>query len=86
MARTHETNWVVQSGRDAGARNDGLSTDELLELRRLRRENKQLRTECDTPPRSRLGCDARRIRCGSRRRARQQLSATSGRPPMGILE
>ena len=38
-------NWVVQSERDAGERSDGLSTDELLELRRLRRENKQLRTE-----------------------------------------
>ena len=79
-------NWVVQSERDAGARSDGLSTDDLLELSRLRRENKQLRTECDIPPRSRLGRAARRIRCGSRRRARQQLSATSGRPPMGILE
>ena len=40
-------NWVVQSERDAGERSDGLSTDELLELRRLRRENKQLRTERD---------------------------------------
>ena len=43
-------NWVAQSERDAGERNDGMSTDELLELRRLRRlrrENKQLRTERD---------------------------------------
>ena len=40
-------NWVAQSERDAGQRNDGMSTDELLELRRLRRENKQLRTERD---------------------------------------
>ena len=45
-------NWVVQSERDAGASNDGLSTDDLLELRRLRRENKQLRTERDIPKRA----------------------------------
>ena len=40
-------NWVVQSERDPGGRKAGLSTDDLLELRRLRRENKQLRTERD---------------------------------------
>ena len=86
MARTHEAYRVVASERDAGERSDGLSTDELLQLPRLRRENKQLRTECDTPPRSRLGCDARRLRCGSRMSVRQQLSPTSGQPPMGTLE
>ena len=79
-------NWVVQSERDAGARSDGLSTDELLELPRLRREHKQLRTAGDTLPRSRLGRAARRLRCGSRMSARQQLSPTTGRLPMGILE
>ena len=40
-------NWVAQHERDVGQRSDGLSTDELLELRRLRRENRQLRTERD---------------------------------------
>ena len=40
-------NWVAQRERDGGQRSDGLSTDERLELRRLRRENKQLRTERD---------------------------------------
>ena len=40
-------NWVAQSERDAGQRSDGLSTEELVELRRLRRENKQLRMERD---------------------------------------
>ena len=77
MARTHEANWVVQSERDAGARSDGLSTDDLLQLRWLRREHKHLRTECDTPPRSRLRRDAGRIRCGSRMSAQQHLGATA---------
>ena len=40
-------NWVAQHERDAGQRSDGLSTDERLELRRLQRENKHLRTERD---------------------------------------
>ena len=45
-------NWVAQHERDAGQRSDGLSTDERLELRRLQRENKQLRTERDIPKRA----------------------------------
>ena len=40
-------NSVVQQERDAGRRDDGLSSDERQELRRLRRENKQLRMERD---------------------------------------
>ena len=40
-------NWVAQQERDAGRREDGLSSDERQELRRLRRENKQLRIERD---------------------------------------
>jgi len=38
-------NWVAQADRDAGHRQDGLTTDEREELRRLRRENKVLREE-----------------------------------------
>jgi transposase len=38
-------NWVQQSDLDEGRRSDGLTTDEQKELRRLRRENRQLREE-----------------------------------------
>jgi transposase len=37
--------WVQQADRDAGRRQDGLTTDERQELVRLRRENKRLRLE-----------------------------------------
>ena len=38
-------NWVAQADRDAGRRGDGLTTAERAELRRLKRENRQLRQE-----------------------------------------
>ncbi len=38
-------NWVKQDDLDAGRRTDGLTTAERDELRRLRRENKQLKIE-----------------------------------------
>jgi transposase len=37
--------WVKQAARDAGHGDDGLTTAEREELRRLRRENKQLKLE-----------------------------------------
>ncbi len=38
-------NWVVQAARDTGQRQDGLTSEEREELRKLRRENKILREE-----------------------------------------
>ena len=38
-------NWVRQADRDAGLRKDGVTSQEREELTRLRRENRQLRTE-----------------------------------------
>jgi transposase len=37
--------WVKQEALDTGQRTDGIPTDEREELRRLRRENRQLREE-----------------------------------------
>ncbi len=39
--------WVKQAERDSGRRSDGLTSEERDELRRLRRENRQLRQERD---------------------------------------
>ena len=38
-------NWVRQADRDEGQRQDGLTTAEQAEVRRLRRENRGLREE-----------------------------------------
>jgi transposase len=40
-------NWMKQADLDAGERKDGLTSTENDELRRLRRENKQLKMERD---------------------------------------
>ena len=40
-------NWVRQADLDEGRRSDGLTTEEKDELRRLKRENRQLRMERD---------------------------------------
>lgn len=38
-------NWLGQADRDEGRRDDGATSAELEELKRLRRENKRLRLE-----------------------------------------
>ena len=38
-------NWVNQADRDEGRRTDGMTSAEREELRKLRRENRQLRVE-----------------------------------------
>jgi transposase len=38
-------NWVAQADRDEGRRDDGMTSLEREELRRLRRENRRLREE-----------------------------------------
>jgi transposase len=40
-------NWVAQTGRDDGSRDDGLKTCERDEINRLRRENRHLKVERD---------------------------------------
>lgn len=39
--------WIKQAERDGGRRDDGVTSQEREELRRLRRENRQLRQEKD---------------------------------------
>jgi transposase len=38
-------NWVKQADLDGGRRSDGLTSAEQVEIRRLRRENRQLKLE-----------------------------------------
>jgi transposase len=45
VARQTVRNWIKQSDLDSGLRVDGLSSEERVELTRLRRENKQLKIE-----------------------------------------
>ena len=64
-------NWVAQRERDAGQREDGLSSDEREDLRRLRWENKQLRIERDIQKKQRPGSHGRATRSRSGVRVRE---------------
>ena len=41
-------NWLKQADLDAGVRRDGVTTEDREELRRLRRENRQLKGRAPT--------------------------------------
>lgn len=45
LAEQTVRNWIKQAELDTGRRSDGLTSAEQEELKRLRRENKQLRLE-----------------------------------------
>lgn len=47
LTETSVREWVKQAERDDGTRDDGLTSDELDELRELRRENRRLREDVE---------------------------------------
>jgi transposase len=47
LTETAVREWVRQAERDAGTRQDGLTTDERTELAQLRRENRRLREDVE---------------------------------------
>ena len=72
-------NWVHQADRDVGRREDGLTTAEREELRRLRRENRQLREEREIQKKPRLGLPGRPAQYRGGLRAREgEPSPSSG--------
>ena len=73
-------NWVRQADLDEGRRSDGLTTVERDELRRLRRENLQLREERKILKEAAAWLPGRPTRCRGDVRARE---GETGRPPGG---
>ena len=54
--------WIKQAGLDRGQRDDGLSTGEREELRRLRRENARLKQEKEILRKAAAFCAREEIR------------------------
>ena len=67
-------NWVGQADRDEGLRSDGLTSDEREEVRRLRREVKQLKIEREVLKKPQPGSRGRPTRCHRGIRVREHAS------------
>jgi transposase len=64
LTETAVREWVKQADLDAGARSDGLTSDEREELAALRRENRRLREDVDILKRAALDSDDQRNTAG----------------------
>ena len=67
-------NWVKQADRDEGLRSDGLTSAEREEVRRLRREVKQLKIEREILNKPQPGSRGRPTRCHRGIRVREHAS------------
>ena len=85
--------WVKQPAIDAGEQS-GLTSEEQEELRRLRRENRVLRQECEIlkkaavpslPRRATAGSGLPLRRCAEGRPLRQTTVPRARRLPLGLL-
>ncbi len=74
--RTDHSQLGDQAERDGGQRNDGFTTAEQEQLKRLRRENKQLKLECEILAKPRPGSRGRPTRFLRSLRTRESASAT----------
>ena len=74
LAKQTVRNWIKQADRECGRRSDGLTTAENEELAKLRKENRQLKTERDILSKAAVGSLARPIRYPQSLRIRESAS------------